>query len=266
MRGDVQSVIKREGLEKHVEITGWASGDVVRRQIEDSRAFVLPSFAEGLPVVIMEALGRARPRSSAPTSRAFPSWCKTTCAAGWCPQARSKKWRAPCASRSTRPERLTEMGLAGRERVNAMHDANKNAEALLKLFARYDGSTWYLLALATDANEALPGELVLEAQLGATEGCELDLLDRVDHAVDAARWKARTAHVDFAHAASLTIDEHAHFDPQDRVGDATAHVGGHRRTSARSSSGVGTSRAGNTGDGAAGMGAAALTGGAGGAA
>ena len=33
--------------------------------------------------------------------------------------------------------RLTQLGEAGRERVKAMHDANKNAEALLRLFEQY---------------------------------------------------------------------------------------------------------------------------------
>ena len=42
-------------------ITGWASGEEVREQILGARALVLPSFAEGLPVVIMEALGLGRP-------------------------------------------------------------------------------------------------------------------------------------------------------------------------------------------------------------
>ncbi len=44
-----------------MRITGWISGDEVRDEILAARALVLPSFAEGLPVVIMEAMALRRP-------------------------------------------------------------------------------------------------------------------------------------------------------------------------------------------------------------
>ena len=44
-----------------MRITGWISSDQVRDEILAARALVLPSFAEGLPVVIMEAMALRRP-------------------------------------------------------------------------------------------------------------------------------------------------------------------------------------------------------------
>ena len=44
-----------------MRITGWISGEQVRDEILAARALVLPSFAEGLPVVIMEAMALKRP-------------------------------------------------------------------------------------------------------------------------------------------------------------------------------------------------------------
>ena len=44
-----------------VRITGWISSEQVRDEILAARALVLPSFAEGLPVVIMEAMALRRP-------------------------------------------------------------------------------------------------------------------------------------------------------------------------------------------------------------
>jgi glycosyltransferase involved in cell wall biosynthesis len=61
MRPQIEAAIARHGLGRRVRITGWIDGDQVRRELQASRALVLPSFAEGLPVVIMEAMALRRP-------------------------------------------------------------------------------------------------------------------------------------------------------------------------------------------------------------
>ena len=61
MRAEVEAQIKRYGLSDKVRITGWISSDQVRNEILNAKALVLPSFAEGLPVVIMEAMALRRP-------------------------------------------------------------------------------------------------------------------------------------------------------------------------------------------------------------
>jgi len=61
MRGQIDALITRHGLQQHVRITGWISSAQVREEILAARALVLPSFAEGLPVVIMEAMALRRP-------------------------------------------------------------------------------------------------------------------------------------------------------------------------------------------------------------
>jgi glycosyltransferase involved in cell wall biosynthesis len=61
MRQAIEAQIARYGLEAQVYITGWISSDAVREQLLAARALVLPSFAEGLPVVIMEAMALFRP-------------------------------------------------------------------------------------------------------------------------------------------------------------------------------------------------------------
>jgi glycosyltransferase involved in cell wall biosynthesis len=61
MRPQIEAAIARHGLGHRVRITGWIDGGQVRREIQAARALVLPSFAEGLPVVIMEAMALRRP-------------------------------------------------------------------------------------------------------------------------------------------------------------------------------------------------------------
>jgi glycosyltransferase involved in cell wall biosynthesis len=64
MRGEIEKRVEELGLRDKVRITGWISSERVREEILASRAMVLPSFAEGLPVVIMEALALRRPAIS----------------------------------------------------------------------------------------------------------------------------------------------------------------------------------------------------------
>ena len=61
MRAAIESLIVQHQLQDIVKITGWISSDEVRNHILSAQALVLPSFAEGLPVVIMEAMSLRRP-------------------------------------------------------------------------------------------------------------------------------------------------------------------------------------------------------------
>jgi len=61
MRAEIETLIARHQLQNVVRITGWISSDQVREEILASRALALPSFAEGLPVVVMESMALRRP-------------------------------------------------------------------------------------------------------------------------------------------------------------------------------------------------------------
>lgn len=61
MRNEVEALVAKYGLVGHVRVTGWINSDQVREEILAARGLVLPSFAEGLPVVIMEAMALRRP-------------------------------------------------------------------------------------------------------------------------------------------------------------------------------------------------------------
>jgi glycosyltransferase involved in cell wall biosynthesis len=61
MRDELETLIDAHGLSRQVTITGWVSAERVREEILAARCLVLPSFAEGLPVVLMEAMALKRP-------------------------------------------------------------------------------------------------------------------------------------------------------------------------------------------------------------
>ncbi len=61
LRPALERQIEALGVGHQVRITGWISGDQVREEMLAARALVLPSFAEGLPVVVMEAMALRRP-------------------------------------------------------------------------------------------------------------------------------------------------------------------------------------------------------------
>lgn len=59
--GDLRTELEQFNLRDTVTITGWLSSEQVRQEILAARALVLPSFAEGLPVALMEAMALGRP-------------------------------------------------------------------------------------------------------------------------------------------------------------------------------------------------------------
>ena len=58
---ECQNYALQLGLQDNVRFLGWCDSQKVRRLIGECRVLVLPSFAEGIPVVLMEALVLQRP-------------------------------------------------------------------------------------------------------------------------------------------------------------------------------------------------------------
>ncbi len=134
LRPDIEARIDQHGLTGRVRITGWISGDAVRTEIEAARALVLASFAEGLPVVVMEALARGRPVIA--TSIAGMPELVQHGVNGWLLPAGDVTALADAMAEclDTPPARLAEMGRQGAGRVRERHDAAREAARLAALF------------------------------------------------------------------------------------------------------------------------------------
>jgi glycosyltransferase involved in cell wall biosynthesis len=134
IRADIEAAIARHRLGDTVRITGWISSDRVRDELLAARALVLPSFAEGLPVVIMEAMALRRPVLSTYVA-GIPELLRAG-ENGWLFPAGSLdelvSAMEDCLSRSV--EEIQRMGEAGYRRVIECHSIDVEAAKLAKLF------------------------------------------------------------------------------------------------------------------------------------
>jgi colanic acid/amylovoran biosynthesis glycosyltransferase len=134
MRPELERLIEKLNLKEHVRLAGWMSNDQVRAEILNSRAMVLPSFAEGLPLVIMEALALHRPVLS--TYVAGIPELVTPGVCGWlvAPGSTEGLTAAMREVLAAPVERLAEMGHAGAQRVAERHDVEREAAKLAAMF------------------------------------------------------------------------------------------------------------------------------------
>ena len=133
-RAELEKLIAQYGLADRIRITGWISGAAVRDEILAARAVVQPSFAEGLPVVIMEAMALKRP-VLATFIAGIPELVRND-ETGWLFPAAAVEDLATamesCLSRT--PEELQRMGERGQQRVIERHSIDDQAMKLAALF------------------------------------------------------------------------------------------------------------------------------------
>lgn len=135
LRAPIEAAIARHRLAAHVTLTGWRDEAGVRAALGAAHALVLPSFAEGLPMVVMEAMAAARPVLA--TSIAGIPELVVPGETGWLiPSGDVAALASAMADlAATPPGRLEQMGLAGRARVLARHDVTQEAAKLAAIFA-----------------------------------------------------------------------------------------------------------------------------------
>ena len=61
MRSEIEQLVSELDLSSSIAITGWISSAEVKSLLNDTDAMILASFAEGLPVAIMEAMAQQIP-------------------------------------------------------------------------------------------------------------------------------------------------------------------------------------------------------------
>jgi colanic acid/amylovoran biosynthesis glycosyltransferase len=131
MRSELAAEIARRGLGDQIELLGSQDGSVVLSTLREARALLLPSFAEGLPVVIMESLAVATPVVTTAIA-GIPELVDASC--GWtvAPGSAEALATAMVAALQASPERRAAMGAEGRARVARDHDARANAALMVR--------------------------------------------------------------------------------------------------------------------------------------
>lgn len=134
MRADVEARIAALGVGAWVQITGWVDAARVRQELQSARALVLPSFAEGLPVVLMEAMALGRPVVTSAVAGipelvqdGVHGWLVPSGDVGALTDA-----MAACLAAS--PDTLTRMGVAGQAQVARRHAVATSATRLVAAF------------------------------------------------------------------------------------------------------------------------------------
>lgn len=135
LRGALERDARARGVADRVILAGWKTPAEVRAEIEGSRALVLPSYAEGLPVSIMESFCLLRPVIS--TWVAGIPELVIPGENGWLtPAADARALAAAMTAALDAPDDdILAKGRAGKRRAAALHDIDAIAADLKNLFA-----------------------------------------------------------------------------------------------------------------------------------
>ncbi|MEE4453623.1 glycosyltransferase [Novosphingobium resinovorum] len=137
-RAIIEGQIARLGLGAVVTLRGWAGPEAIRAALVRARALVLPSFAEGLPVVLMEAMALRRP-VIATAIAGIPELVDGQ--VGWLVPSGSVDALAQAleAALGAWPEELAAMGERASRRVRERHDPERCAARMVELLRPFAG-------------------------------------------------------------------------------------------------------------------------------
>jgi len=136
LRGDLERLARDLGIEARVRFAGALAADDIPALLRRMNLFVVSSFMEGLPVVLMEAMAAGLPvvatRVAGVTELVEEGVSGFLAPPGSVEELQGALERA-MAARS----RFAELGHHGRRRVERDYDIRGSARALLELFGRH---------------------------------------------------------------------------------------------------------------------------------
>lgn len=142
---EIERLAEALGVKDRVELPGAVGQDEIRARFAAASIFCLPSFAEGLPGVLIEAMAMEVPVVAA-RIMGTPELVDDGVSGFLVPPARADLLADALAELVESPELRTRMGAAGRQKVQDDFDIRTSAEQLEALFRE--------MGLANDAVDA----------------------------------------------------------------------------------------------------------------
>lgn len=135
-RARLEELVQELGLTAHVRFVGSKSQSEVAQALAETGFFVLSSFAEGVPVVAMEAMAAARP-VIAPRVTGVPELVAEGAHGYLVTPGSHEALSEAILTLLSDPKRAAEMGQLGRRAVIAEFDVRQEAARLATLFTNY---------------------------------------------------------------------------------------------------------------------------------
>ncbi|MEO8243728.1 MAG: glycosyltransferase [bacterium] len=133
-RSRLEARVRHLGLEGVVRFAGYLDEPAVARLLEEADMLVLPSFAEGLPVVLMEAFASSIPVIATQIA-GVPELVQDGISGFIVPPGDAESLTERLDRLLSDPALCARMGAAGRANVEAAHDIGREVEWLVQLFA-----------------------------------------------------------------------------------------------------------------------------------
>ncbi|MCU1488009.1 MAG: glycosyltransferase family 4 protein [Actinomycetia bacterium] len=139
-RPAIEAQVTRLGLRDHVHIAGAVGQDQILDHYARADVFCLPSFAEGVPVVLMEAMATELPVLTTRIT-GVPELVDDGANGVLVRPGRADALADALAELAKDPDRRRELGGTGRRKVEAEFEVTRSAQLLARLFRGERAST-----------------------------------------------------------------------------------------------------------------------------
>ena len=139
-RAALEAEATARGLAEHIAFTGYLSQDAVAGVLDQADLLVLPSFAEGVPVTLMEAMAARLPVVTTLVG-GIPELVEDGVSGYLVPPGNPDALAGKLEALLADPDLRDRMGEAGRAKVVAEFDMDREAARFETLFKAYLGST-----------------------------------------------------------------------------------------------------------------------------
>ena len=133
-REGLERAIASKGLGRYVTLEGSVNQDRIRDYYRQADIFVLPSFAEGIPVVLMEAMAMEVPCISTFVA-GIPELVRNEIDGILIPPSDEQELALSIGRLIDDPNLRRRLGAAGRQRVIEKYDLDQNVARLAEIFA-----------------------------------------------------------------------------------------------------------------------------------